>query len=65
MPKDRPTVTGPEPEVGAVRMDILCYDGTKLAAVQPADPLTNDQLKTCLDLQRGIGRDSVVFELLQ
>jgi hypothetical protein len=58
-------VIAPEPEVGAVRTDILIYESTKLAAVQAADPLTNHQLKTCLDLKRRMGRDSVVFELLQ
>ena len=65
MPKDRPIVTAREPDAGAVRMDVLFYEGTKLAAIQTADPLTNRQLKTCLDLQRGMGRDTVVFELIQ
>ena len=65
MPKDRSIVIAPEPDVGAVRMDVLFYEGTKLAAVQAADPLTNQRLKTCLDLQRGMGRDTVVFELIQ
>ena len=46
-------------------MEILIYEGTKLAAVQAADPLTNHQFKTFLNLQGGMGGDSVVFELLQ
>jgi hypothetical protein len=65
MPKDRSVVTAREPDAGAVRMDLLFCEGTKLAAVQPADALTTQQLKTCLDLQRGMGRDTVVFELIQ
>ena len=65
MPKDRSRVIGPEPKVGAVRMEIPFYEGAKLTAVQAANPLTHCQLKTCLDLQRGMGRDSVVFELLE
>ena len=47
----------------AVQMKVVSYKGTQLAAVQPIDRLSNNQLEILVAHQKKIGRE-VIFELV-
>lgn len=58
--KHFPRIDSRKEEEAGARMNILCFDGDKLVAIEAADHLTNKELKASLDHQRDMGRTTAI-----